>query len=296
MSVVLGLLAALSYGISDFLGGIASRRVRPVTVLLYIYPIGAIAMLALVGLAPGHVGAATLAWSAAGGLWGMLGVLLMYSAMATAPLNVVSPLTATSTAAVPVLAGVLSGERPGALAWIGIALGFAAIALVSRSPDDAPEAAANPADLPRDGNAAAIQPRISTRAVVLALCAGIGFGGYFLCLARAGDDSGLWPVVISRIVASLLAVGVAWRAAALTTMPRTMWRLVIAAGILDASANAFFLLASREGYLSLAGVLTSLYPAATVTLAIVVLRERVGAAQRLGFVLALAAILLLTVS
>lgn len=282
MSVILGLLAALSYGISDFLGGIASRRIRAVTVLLWAYPIGTALMIALLPLFPGSVDLPTVLWSAAGGACGFIGVLLMYSAMAIAPLNVISPLTATSTAAVPVIGGVAAGERPGALAWLGIALGFAAIAMVSRSP--APEV---------DPASAEPTPHATPRAILLALLAGVGFGAYFICLAQADHASGMWPVVLARLCSCALAVAFAWRMAALIPLPRTAIAVTIGAGVLDAAANGLFLFASREGYLSLVGVLTSLYPAGTIALAVLLLHERTNAIQRVGFVAAGAAVLLL---
>jgi drug/metabolite transporter (DMT)-like permease len=277
VSVVLGLLAALAYGISDFLGGIASRRARAITVLVYSYPIGAALMAGLLLVFPGRLSAPTVLWSLGGGACGFVGVLLMYSAMAIAPLNVVSPVTATCTAAVPVLWGVLSGERPALLGWLGIAVGFASIGLVSRTPRG-----------PGDG------PGAGGRAIVLALVAGLGFGAYFICLAHSGHDSGMWPVVIARLFASVLCVLAARRARALTPLPRGAVRLTVFAGLLDASANGLFLLASRDGYLSLAGILTALYPAGTVALAVVILKERTGRVQRVGFGLAAASVLLLT--
>ena len=289
MSVVLALLAALAYGISDFLGGLASRRARAITVLLYSYPIGTAVMAVPLAFDAGPVSASTLLWSIGGGAFGLVGVLLMYSAMAIAPLNVVSPITATCTAAVPVAGGVLIGERPSVQSWIGVVVGLGAIALVSRAPDPDPEQHA-PAQDRVDVRAG---PRVSTPAVLMALIAGVGFGAYFLCLAGADSDSGMWPVVLARAAASLLCVLLVRAMGAPAVLPRSAVRLTLGVGVLDAAANAFFLLAARSGYLSLAGLLTSLYPAGTVALAVVLLRERTGALQRLGFGFAAVAVLLL---
>lgn len=284
MSVVLALFAALAYGISDFVGGLASRRAKAVTVLLYSYPVGALLMILLLPAFPGPVSQATLAWGLAGGVAGFVGVLLMYTALGMAPMNVISPVTALTSAAVPVVAGVLYGERPGALAWLGIALGLTAIVMISRSPEPAPAESA--ADL------AVLHGRASGRAIGLALVAGVGFGAYFICLARADADSGLWPVVLARLSASALTIPVALRMRAAHRLGGSLLVLAAAGGALDALANLFFLLASREGLLSLASVITSLYPAGTVLLAAILLRERTTALQRVGFAIAAAAVVL----
>lgn len=286
MSVVLALFAALAYGISDFVGGLASRRTKAVTVLLYSYPIGAVLMILLLPFFPGPVSQSTLIWGLAGGAAGFCGVLLMYTALGMAPMNVISPVTALTSAAVPVVAGVLYGERPASLAWVGIALGLAAIVLISRSPDPDPGETAQ--------ELAVLHGRASGRAIVFALIAGVGFGAYFICLARADADSGLWPVVLARVSSSVLTIPVALRLRAMHRLGGSLLVLAAAGGALDAMANLFFLLASREGLLSLASVITSLYPAGTVLLAAILLRERTTVLQRAGFGIAVVAVLLIT--
>lgn len=286
VSALLALLAALAYGISDFVGGLASRRAQAVTVLMYSYPVGALMMVLLLPLFPGPISQSTLIWSLAGGGAGFVGVLLMYTALAMAPMNVISPVTALTSAAVPVVAGVLYGERPETLAWAGIGLGLAAIVLISRSPEAEPGESAQ--DL------AVLHGRASARAIMFALIAGVGFGAYFICLARADADSGLWPVVLARVASSVLTIPVALRLRAMHRLGGPLLVLAAAGGALDAMANLFFLLASREGLLSLASVITSLYPAGTVLLAAIVLRERTTKLQRAGFGIAVVAVLLIT--
>jgi drug/metabolite transporter (DMT)-like permease len=276
MVVLFALLAAASYGVSDFLGGFASRAANALTVLLHTYPAGALVMIALLPLFPGPVSASTLLWSVAGGAAGMIGVGLMYSAMTTAPMNVISPVTGVLAAIVPVLAGVVLGERPAVLVWLGMALALVAVVLITRSPEDHPHGP------------------LSRTAVLMALGAGIGFGVYFVCLARSDTDSGLWPVVIARVGASILVLPVAIRAGTVHRMPPRITVLALAAGAVDAVSNLAFLLASRHGYLSVAGVITALYPAGTVLLAIVLLKERTGRIQWLGMGLAAVAVVLVT--
>jgi drug/metabolite transporter (DMT)-like permease len=276
VAVVLALLAAVSYGVSDFFGGLASRRRSALTILLYSYPVGAVLMAALFPLAPGTLTARAVLFGVLGGVFGMVGVVLLYSLLAVGPMNVVSPITAVLAAAVPVVVGVLTGDRPAAAAWLGVAVGFAAVVLVSRQPAEAPHG------------------RLALRTVALAIVSGVGFGGYFVFLARAGDATGLWPLLISRLASAALIVPLACRAGAVTAVRGPLLGLCVIAGALDAAANLFFLLASRQGLLSLAAVITALYPAATVALAIAFLHERPSRSQQVGLGLAAVAIVLIT--
>jgi drug/metabolite transporter (DMT)-like permease len=276
VAILFAVLAAASYGVSDFVGGLASRRAFALSVLLLSYPAGAVLMAVLLPLYGGPVSTNTLAWSVAGGAAGLTGVALMYSALAQAPMNIISPVTAVLSAVVPVFAGLVIGERPHLLAWSGIGLSLVAVGFISRQPDDHPHGP------------------IGWKPLVMAVVAGVGFGSYFVCLARADQDSGLWPVVISRVTSSVLVVPLAVVAHRFVRVPRPVIGLALLAGVLDACANVAFLLASRHGLLSLSGVITALYPAGTVALAVVLLKERTGRVQRVGLGLAAVAVVLLT--
>jgi len=275
--VLLGLAAAITYGVGDFVGAFASRRHSAVTVLLYSYPVGAVLMTALLPLFPGAVTGRTVAFGIAGGIAGLVGVMIMYTLMITAPMNVISPVTAVLAAIMPVIFGVVVGERPRLAAWLGILLGIGAVVLVSRTTDDHPHG------------------RIAARVIALASVSGLGFGCYFIFLARAGSDSGLWPLVVSRIASAVVIVPIAVRRGAVGRIRGRMLALTLTAGVFDAAANLFFLLATRHGLLSLASVLTALYPAVTVMLAVGLLREHTSTVQRVGLGLAAAAIVLITV-
>jgi uncharacterized membrane protein len=275
--VVLGLAAAIFYGVGDFVGAIASRRHSAITVLLHSYPVGALLMLAALPLFPGAVSARVIGFGIAGGVAGLVGVTLMYGLMVIAPMNIISPVTAVLAAIVPVAFGVVVGERPHLSAWLGILLGMAAVTLVSRTTDDHPHG------------------KIAVRTLALAFVAGLGFGFYFIFLARAGNDSGLWPLVISRFAAAVFIVPLAWRRRAVNAIRGPMLKITVAAGACDALANMFFLLATRHGLLSLASVLTSLYPVVTVVLAIGLLHEHTSTVQRAGLVMAAGSIVLITV-
>jgi uncharacterized membrane protein len=277
VTVVLGLAAAILYGVGDFAGGIASRRHTAITVLLTSYPVGALLMAAMLPLFGGHNDTRATVYGIAGGAAGLLGVVLMYSLMTIAPINVISPVTAVLAAIVPVVVGVGIGERPHLVAWFGIVLGLGAVLLVSRTTEENPHG------------------RMGVRTLLLALLSGLGFGMYFVFLARAGDGSGLWPLVISRISSAALIVPLAVSRGAFSAIRGRMLPVVILAGACDALANMCFLFASRHGLLSLASVLTSLYPATTVILAVWLLREHTSRIQRWGLGLAAGAIVLITV-
>lgn len=277
MTIVLSLFAALFYGIGDFAGGIGSRRVSAITLLLWSTPVGAALMVVLLFAFPGHLSWRVALFGVLGGIAGLLGVTVMYHLMTIAPINVISPITAVLAAIVPVFVGVGIGERPATAAWVGIVLGLVAIVLVSRT------TAAHPLG------------RVSPQTLALALLAGLGFGMYFVFLARAGDGSGLWPLTISRLTSTVLVIPIAWSRGALATIHGRTLGVVAVAGSCDALANMFFLLAAHRGLLSLASVLTSLYPAATVLLAVTVLKERLSWVQRGGLALAVLAVVLITV-
>jgi drug/metabolite transporter (DMT)-like permease len=277
VTVILGLLAALFYGIGDFAGGLASRRYSAVTILLYSYPVGAVLMAAMLPFFPGTLTLRVLVFGTLGGAAGLMGVSIMYQLMVTAPMNVISPVTAVLAAIVPVIVGVATGERPAVAAWFGIALGVFAVVLVSRTTDDHPHG------------------RIAPKVIALAFLSGIGFGLYFVFLARAGHDSGLWPLVVSRIASAVLILPLAFVRRAYARVRGRTLAIALAAGAFDAFANMFFLLASRDGLLSLASVLTALYPAFTVMLAVGLLHEHVSRVQLTGLTLAAASVVLITI-
>ena len=277
MTVVLGLLAAIAYGVGDFAGAWASRRYTATTVLLYSYPVGAVLMVALLPAFPGHLSGRVILFGVLGGLAGLLGVAIMYDLMTKAPMNIISPVTAVLAAIVPVVVGVIIGDRPHVTAWFGILLGIGAVLLVSRTTDEHPHG------------------RTSIRVLMLAFVAGLGFGFYFVFLARAGHHAGLWPLVVSRIASAIAIVPLAFRQRAVQRIHGRVLGIAVLAGALDAAANMFFLLATHHGLLSLAAVLTSLYPAVTVLLAVGLLHEHTSKVQRAGLGLAAASIVLITV-
>lgn len=284
MAAVLALLSAVVYGAGDFAGGLASRRLPPAAVVLRSNLVGLVGLVLVAPLfAADDVRGADLLWGAGGGLVGGIGVLLLYRGLAVGTMSVVAPITAVLAAVVPVAAGLLDGERPSALALVGIPVALVAIALLARDPDDAG---------PLEGTSGGV--------LLTAFGAGLGFGLFFVALDRAGDDAGMWPLVAGRgasvtmfaVVALLVSTArVGGPAARQGSMPG----LLLVCGVCDSGANALFLLATHEGLLTLVAVLGSLYPASTVLLATTLTHERLARVQVLGVVLALAAVVLITV-
>ncbi len=279
MAALLALVSALCYGVSDFSGGLAARRVAATTVVLVSNAFSLLLALLVVGLLPGSAySGSDMAWGVAAGAVGLLGVVLLYRGLAIGPMSVVAPLTAVLSAVVPVVVGIVRGERPGTIAVVGVVLAIPAMALIGSEP--------------RARHAA----RLSRGALTSALCAGVSFGGFYVLLAQTGSGGGAWPLVGQRaasvvILLALVAVAVARRTAAL---PGTSaLRLALAAGATDFAANLAYVLATHRGLLALVAVISSLYPATTLLLARGFLGERVARQQGAGLVLAVVAVALI---
>jgi len=276
MAAVLALLSSLSWGTADFLGGLAARRVGTVRVLSASYPAGAVLITVVaVVLIPGEMSSRALLTGAVAGVVGLLAIGLLYAALARGQMGVVSPITAVLSGAVPVVVGLALGEAIGLLAAIGIALAGVAVILVSR--ESGPHR------------------HTPARAVALAVTSGLAIGVYLSILGTAPVDSGIWVAAIGRWVSSVLILGalvvVLTRARHSSSASRVRypWNLALAAGGLDALANAIFQLAAQRGSLAIVAVIGSLYPAATVVLARYLLHERLSRLQLGGVGLALVA-------
>lgn len=268
MTILLALGAAIFYGAGDFLGGSASRRAAPLAVLLVSTPIGLVALLAVAFAVPGTPTWIALAWGTLAGLAGGIGLPLLYAALAAGPMSVVAPVSALTSAVIPIGYALAIGERLGPAVYTGIALCLAAIAMVSLETSDE-------------------RGRVRAgRGALLAFAAGVGFGLFFVLIRHADPASGMWPLVGSRAAAIVVAaVALLVLGIRLSRDRRVLW-LAVPAGLLDALGNLAYLLASRAGMLSLAAVITSLYPAVTVLLARLVYSERLRRIQGLGLLVA----------
>ena len=278
MPAVLALLASLMWGLSDFLAGLASRRAHVLQVAALSVPLGAVSLVVLAVVLPGRLTAQAVWLGAAAGVAGVGGLVLLYYVLAAGPMGVVSPLTAVVSAVVPVVVGLVIGERPGVLAYLGMLLTVVAIVLVSMEPrhdDDA------------------LHQRVVLRIVVLAVASGIFIGIYMAIIGLAPSDSGVWPVTVSRSVSGLLILASALTRMVGAALPRAVLLPALLIGTMDSVANVFFRLAVQSGMLSVVSVLAALYPAATVLLARYYLHERLRPVQQLGMVTALGAAALL---
>lgn len=264
------------------MGGVASRRVAALRFVIASYPLSLLLVLAVAPLLGGEITAVSLAWGAAAGIAGGVAIWWFYQALAEGPMSVVSPVTALLVAGIPVLVGFALGERPGTLAYAGIALALLAVVLVSRESDE---------DV-----AGATHPRFTPKVAWLTVASGVTFALMFVALHRVPDGTGLWPLAMSRLTASLVVWAVALGAGMFLRPPRHLWPYIAGVAVLDVVANAALMFAFQHGMLSLVSVIGALYPAATVLLATTVLGEHVGPSRRIGMVLAVASVAMITVA
>ena len=293
MGTILALAAAVLYGSADFLGGAASRRARPLAVLAITAPAGAVVMVvaAVVASATGLGGHATaglggsagltgVGWGAAAGVVGAVGLLTFYTGFSVAPMSVVAPISALASALLPLGVAVAQGEPLSPAVIAGGVICLAAVALVSLEPKAGARSAAD-----------------RLRGLGYGLASGIMFGLFFLFFRSAGTAGVLWPVAVARLVGTAVAI-----AACLAVRVRPAWSgtdraalpLALASGVVDASANVCYVLATRSGLFGIAVVVTALYPGMTVLLARFVLGERMRLVQRIGLVLAGVGLILVT--
>lgn len=272
----LAVLASISYGAADFLGGLATKRGSTIfAAVVCSQAVGLLlVLLALPFLPAASPTAGDLAWGAASGLAGGIGLGLLYRGLAVGVMSVVAPVTAVCAVIIPVVVGVAFGERPAGFAVAGIALAVVAIVLISRSGEV-------------EGG-----PR-ATAGLATAIASGIAIGIFLVCLERTGPAAGLWPLVPARVVSVsfFLLAGLVARQKLLPR--RESWPIVAGGGALDMVANILYLLAVRQGPLSIVATLTSLYPASTILLARIVLRERLRLVQQAGVACAVLAIVLI---
>jgi drug/metabolite transporter (DMT)-like permease len=272
MGVLLALGAAVAYGLSDFLGGVVSRRTSVWAVAFNACLGATLGTLVLAWLVPGEPTSAHFLWGALGGIGSGAGTAFLYRGFARGRMGVVAPVSAVGAALLPAALGVATGERPEPLVWLGMVAALPGIWLVSREP------------APADAIAS------SAEGLVDGVLAGVGFGVLFAALGQVPEEAGYAPVVATQVL-SLVAVAVAAVALGGNPVPRRAadwWGLV--AGLLATVAVVGFMLARQQGLLSVSAVLTSLYPAATVLLASLLLREPIHRAQSAGLALCAASV------
>lgn len=286
LTVLLGLLGALTYGAADFLGGLAARRSSTILVTAGVAIVGLVGIALAALFIPAVSSPDAWSYGVASGVAGAIGIGLLYGSLAIGPMSILSPATAFISAIVPVSVGLASGEGGGPSFFIALALALVAVVLVGFVPEKG-----------------AVRPR--PLGLIMAAGSGTFIGLTIVLIDLSPADSGVIPLVANRIASSTLLV-LAIGAVVLTRMARSktpklpglseivgLWPIVLAAGIFDVAANIAVIYGLRLGDLSVVSVLVALYPAGTILLASVVLRERIALVQWFGLGLALAASALL---
>ena len=277
LSIFYGLISALTWGIGDFGGGLASRRIGAYRATFYGEASGLVMLLAAVALVGGPLPSpVSWAWCAAAGISGALGLLLFYRALAAGPMSVAAPVSALTAAALPVVFSALTEGLPAVTKYLGFALALVSIWLISQEPGNRRQLHVHLADLR------------------LPLISGIFFGVYFILIHQGSREATLWPLIAARITGSLVLFLVALSQRQAGPPQLHHWPVVMLNAVGDIGGNTFYILAAQTGRLDVAAVLGSLYPGTTVLLAALFLHERLSRLQWIGVAAALGAILLMT--
>jgi drug/metabolite transporter (DMT)-like permease len=269
MAAVLALAGALGWGVGDFLGGLAARRLAVLTVLAISQAVGLVGVLVWVLVVrdpfPGVV---QLAPAAVAGVAALTGLAALYRGFAIGAMGIVAPISAAAPV-VPLTVDVIRGEVPSAAQWLGVGLVVAGIVVLSREPR-------------ADG-----RRRIAAGAG-LAVVAALAFGVFFVGIDAGSDESAAWGVAAARLASVPVAIAAALLTAATLRPPRRLLPMLVGVGVFDTSANVFVAAATTYGAVGIVAVLGSLYPVVTMLLAWLVLGERLGASKRAGGGVALA--------
>jgi drug/metabolite transporter (DMT)-like permease len=277
IALALALGSSLAYGCADFLGGLGARRAHVLRTVMVAAPASLVVELLLWPLLGASFDVATLAWGAASGVASAAAFVLLYRTLAIGPMNVLSPITALASAALPVGVGLLQGERLAAAGMIGLPLALVAVVLVS-------------------AGSGVRGSRPSRTALLLAFGAGAAIALQLVFLHQAPAGSGVGPLIVGRAVSSAVTLGAAFLLRRRLGLEKPAYAMSAAAGALDSIANLLFLLAARSGDLAVVAVIVALYPAGTVLLARRVLGERLHRGQLIGLGTAAAAVTLLALS
>jgi drug/metabolite transporter (DMT)-like permease len=281
LNVALAVLSGLIWGVGDFAGGKATQKaaVLPVVWVSKLVSLPLLAIYVMATYVP--VTPIGLAWGAMAGVAGLVGLVLFYRALSAGAMTVVAPVTGVTSAAIPVVVGLLSGERPSGSRLLGIGCALLAIAMVSMSPSPPGQ-----------------RRVVSSRLVAEALGAGGGFALFFILLDIAGEaaggSAGLWPIVGSQLSALVICGLLLLMTRADPWPRRASLGFTMVAGPCDMTANALYLVASRTGDLSVVAPLAALYPVTTVILALIIDKERPHGVQLAGLAFAAAALVLVS--
>ena len=274
LAVAYGLCSAIAWGAGDFSGGVATRRINVLLVVLWSQLIGAAALVTLALVFQEAVPPLeSMIFGAMAGLVGVLGLSALYRGLAIGRMGIVAPLSALTAAVIPVVIGSFLEGLPSTIQFAGFALAVPAIWALSYSSGDG---------------------KLQTQEWAHALVAGMGFGLFFVFIDRASAQAVLWPLVSARSASVPCMLFLVMLRKEMAFPSTKHLALLVMVGLFDAAGNTFFALASRIGRLDISAVLASLYPAATVLLAWMLLRERLLPRQWAGIALAIAALVLIS--
>jgi drug/metabolite transporter (DMT)-like permease len=272
-TVGFALAASLSWGAGDFSGGVATRRAKVLSVVIAAHAIGLMMLIALALIwSEPFPTTLDIIWGSVAGLAGAVGVVAFYQSLSVGRMGIVAPITAMLSAAVPVIFGVFFEGLPGPLQLIGFVLALIAVGLIS--------------------GLGVVKGR--PKGLGLAFLAGLGFGSFFILISRVSHGEIFWPLAAARLASFLFLLAVILVRRQEIIPKKSVLPLVFLAGALDVAGNVFFVLATHAGRLDVAAILSSLYPAVTVLLASIILKERVTRIQTIGIFIALVAIPLIS--
>lgn len=262
-------MSAVLFGVADFAGGIASKTISAWRVTAWSQLIGLpVLLVALATISDTGFTATDLAFGVLAGSFGLVGIALLYQALASGAMSVVSPIVGVVSAAIPVIWSLTTGETFGTIDWIAMMAAVVAVVLIA-------------------GHRSGARP--TTKILVQALAAAVSFAIFFIAIGQTSAESGLWPLLSARLVTVPIAFAVAYVSASVWRPPRDVLPHVAFIGAADIGANVAVLLAIQTGSIGITAVISGLYPAFTVLAAVLILRERPEVRQRIGIVMAIAA-------
>lgn len=274
LTVLFGLSASLSWGAGDFSGGLATRRANVMTVVMAAYTIGFALLIAVALLwSEPFPSALDLIWGSVAGLAGAVGLVAFYQALSVGRMGITAPISGMLAATLPVIFSALFIGLPNLFQLTGFVLALIAVWFISR-----PEKAKG-----------------RPEGLGLALLAGLGFGSFFILIDQVSPHAIFWPLAAARLSSIFFILAIVLLRRQEILPKKAAFPFILLAGILDAAGNVFFVLATHSGRLDVAAVLSTLYPAVTVLLASIFLKERVTRFQAIGIVVALIAIPLITI-
>ena len=276
MVTFLALAAAVLAGTGDFFGGKATKKTNVVSVMAISHFLGLIIILILAPLMADEFTSKDFFLGVLASSFGLCGLTLLYRGLAKGPMAIVAPITAVACATLPVIWGLLSGEKLSELQIVGVFVGLLAIFLVSWTPGE--------------------RKAIKGSLVLEALVAGLSFGAFFIVIDGTSETTAPWPVVGSRVFSVLVIFLFVIIGRRNIKPEKNSTPFIVGAGFFDTLANVVLLAALNKGLLSLVSVLASFYPAVTVLLARFFLKEMMLKNQVIGLALGLTSIALLATS